>query len=94
MKFVATIAYDQDHGRRDAASAAHRAYLRGLLDNGRLFAAGPYAADAGAVWIYEAETNSDAEQVLRDDPFYDAGVFASWQIRPLAYWSAKPHKGP
>jgi hypothetical protein len=58
-----------------------------------LFAAGPFTDDSGALWIYEAETLDQAENRIEDDPYHAAGVILKWQIHPLAYWSAKEHKG-
>ncbi len=93
MKFAAIIEYGEDKESIEAFGPAHRTYLRGLLASGRLVAAGPFADDAGALWVYEAETREAAEALLRDDPYTAAGVFATWRIRPMAYWSAKAHKG-
>ena len=89
MKFVAIIDYTSDKAAIKAAGSAHREYFRGLLDSGHLFAAGPLADDAGALWIYEAETPSEADKRVRDDSYNAAGVFLKWQIHPVAYWPAK-----
>ncbi len=93
MKFAAIIEYGDDaHGLR-ANHPAHRAYLRTFLDNGQLRAAGPFADDAGALWVLEAETLEAAEKIVSGDPFVGAGVITSWRIRPIAYWSAQEAKG-
>lgn len=89
MKFVALIHYVQDSEKRQAFFTQHRVYLHGLLDNGRLSAAGVLADGAGAVWVYDADTLDDARDVLENDPFNAAGVFTSYDLRPLEYWSAK-----
>ncbi len=93
MKFAALITYGPDKKAAKDVFPGHRAYLRSLLDDGRLAAAGPLADGAGALWVFEAETLADADAVVRGDPSHAAGVFAAWQIHPLAYWSAKEAKG-
>ena len=93
MKFVAIIDYASNKAAVEAAGSTHRDYFRGLLDSGHLFAAGPLADDAGALWIYEAETPSEADKRVRDNPCNAARVFLKWQIHPVACWSAKAHKG-
>ncbi len=89
MIFAAIIEYSPDKGKIAATFPAHRQYLRTLLDGGRLLAAGPFAEDAGALNIYEAGSLEQVDGWLRADPFHAALVSVRWQIRPLAYWSAK-----
>jgi uncharacterized protein YciI len=85
MKFAAVIEYVQDPARIEAARPAHRQYLRGLLEGGKLAASGPFTDAPGALIVYEAATAEEAEQTLRNDPFHTAGVFVRWTIRP---WNA------
>ena len=85
MIFAAVITYT-DKAAIKAAAAAHRQYLRGLLHDGSLLAAGPFPHLGGALWVFEAETPEAAETTVRADPSLEA---ARWQIHPLAYWSAK-----
>lgn len=89
MKFAAVIEYNRDEDRIKAHFPAHRQYLRTFLENGQLLAAGPFADDCGALTIYEADTAEQVEGWIRGDPFHAAGIITSWQVRPLAYWSAK-----
>ena len=93
MKFVAIIDYSSDQAAIKTVGPAHRDYFRGLLASGHLLGAGPLADDAGAVWVYEAETPAEAEQRIQDDPYNAAGVFSKWQIHAVAYWSAKASQG-
>ena len=93
MKFVAVIDYVQDAEKRQATHAQHRVYLRGLLDDGRLAAAGVLADGAGAVWVYDADTLDGARALIEDDPFHAAGVSTTYDLRPLEYWSAKAAVG-
>ena len=93
MKFAAIIEYAPDAERVQSLHPAHRDYLRRFLENGQLRAAGPFADDAGALWVLDAESAEAAEQIVQGDPYVAAGVIASWKIRPLAYWSAQEAKG-
>ncbi len=93
MKFAAIIEYAPDQKKLQAEHAAHREYLRRFLENGQLRAAGPFADDAGALWVLDAETAEAAEAIVQGDPYVAAGVLVRWQIRPFAYWSAQEAKG-
>ena len=93
MIFAATIEYSQDKEKVKALHPAHRDYLRIFLENGQLRAAGPFAEDAGALWILDAEDAEAAQKIVQEDPYVAAGVIVSWKVRPLAYWSAQQAKG-
>jgi uncharacterized protein len=93
VKVAVTIEYLPDKGRLQDAFQQHRGYLRTFLENGTLRAAGPFADDSGALWVLDVETIEEAEQIVRGDPAVAAGVFVSWKIRPLSYWSAQESKG-
>ena len=93
MKYAAIIEYGEDKGALKAHHPAHRAYLRTFFDNGQLRAAGPFANEAGALWVLDADSAEAAEQIVRGDPLVEAGVITSWTVRPMAYWSAQEVKG-
>ena len=93
MKFAAIIEYGEDKGALKSNHAAHRTYLRTFLENGQLRAAGPFADDAGALWIIDAADAAAAETIVKGDPLVEAGVITSWKVRPIAYWSAQEAKG-
>ena len=93
MKYAAIIEYGDDKDRLKANHPAHRTYLRTFLENGQLRAAGPFADDAGALWVVEADSKAAASEIVRNDPLVGAGVITSWTVRPIAYWSAKEAKG-
>ena len=93
MKFVALIDYVQDEEKRKATHAEHRVYLRSLLEDGRLAAAGVLADGAGSVWVYDADSLEDARALIEDDPFHAAGVSTTYDLRPMEYWSAKAAVG-
>ena len=82
MMYAASIEYLQDAAVVDAHRPAHRAYLTSLLDQGQLFASGPYADGTGALIVYQADSADAAEALLKADPFHTAGVFLRWTLRP------------
>ncbi|WP_263384841.1 YciI family protein [Granulicella arctica] len=92
MKFVAIIEYGDTEKVREL-HPVHREYLRRFLENEQLRAAGPFANDEGALWVLDAETAEAAEEIVKGDPYVEAGAIVSWKIRPLAYWSAQQAKG-
>ncbi len=82
VKYAAIIEYSPDVERVQTVRPTHRAYLSTLKDEGKLFASGPFADGSGALIIYEADSPEEAEQLLLNDPFNEAGVFLAWRIRP------------
>ena len=90
MKYAASIEYSQDTALVEAHRPAHRAYLTKLLDEGKLFASGPYADGSGALIVYEADTPEAADALLKADPFHAAGVFLTWTVRPWKVIFQKP----
>ena len=93
MIFAAIIEYSNNANEVKALHSVHRQYLRSFLENGQLRAAGPFAEEAGALWVLDAETLEEASDIVKGDPYVEAGVIVSWQIRPLSYWSAQEAKG-
>jgi uncharacterized protein YciI len=61
MKFAAIIEYGDDKAGLKANHLAHQTYLRTFLETGQLLAAGPFADDAGVLWVLDAETAEAAE---------------------------------
>jgi uncharacterized protein len=90
MKFAATIEYSRDAAKIAANRPAHREYLKSLLDSGHLVISGPFTDDSGGLLVYEAESQEQAEALLRADPFAKAGVFMTWTIRGWKVVMANP----
>ena len=76
--FAVTYRYTDDVTTRDDNRTQHRDYLRGLAVQGRLLVSGPYGPDddAGALLLFSAESRSQVEALIRDDPFTVHGVIA------------------
>jgi uncharacterized protein YciI len=81
MKYAAVIEYIPDAEKVQSIRPRHREYLSGLKETGKLFASGPFVDGSGALIIYEADSAQQAEDLLTNDPFYQAGIFEAWVIR-------------
>jgi len=79
--FAAVLEFADDHERRLATRPTHRAYLRSLLDAGKLRISGPFADETGALIVYEAESLDEAQALLDADPYRQEGVIADARIR-------------
>jgi uncharacterized protein YciI len=82
MKFAAIAVYTPDAATITKARPAHRDYLAGLIQQGKLVISGPFTDDRGGLLIYEADTSAEVEKLIAGDPFATQGVFVSWEIRP------------
>lgn len=82
MKYAAIARYTPDAATIAKARPAHREYLTGLIQQGKLVMSGPFSDDRGGLLIYEAESPEEVERLVTEDPFSAEGVFVSWEIRP------------
>ena len=82
MKYAAFHQYTTDLALTAATRPAHREYLTSLIEKDQLVAAGPFLDDSGALIIYEAESPEAAEALIKADPFFAAGVFQTWTLKP------------
>lgn len=73
-RFALILSFTKDNERRLQVRPAHRDYLRGLFEQGRLEMSGPWANDTGGLVIYLAEDEADARAMLADDPYTKEGV--------------------
>jgi len=61
----------------------HRDFLRGLLDQGIVLAAGAYTdGPAGALLIFRADSAEQVTGLLAADPFQQLGLVQDCLIRP------------
>lgn len=61
----------------EAITEAHRAYLRGLKEQGLLLASGPLDPRTGGMFllrVQDANPLADLDAVRNGDPFYQAGL--------------------
>ncbi len=68
MKFAVVIEYEADKKRLKPFTRLIGEYLRRFLENGQLRAAGPFAEDAGALWISDAESAEAVEESSKEIP--------------------------
>jgi uncharacterized protein YciI len=79
--------------RRLSVRAAHVARLQQLQDEGRLLLAGPYpavdsndpgpAGFTGSLIVAEFDSLEDAQTWAKADPYVEAGVYASVNVKPF-----------
>lgn len=79
--------------RRLSVRARHLARLQGLQNEGRLLLAGPYpavdsndpgpAGFTGSLIIAEFESLEDAQSWANADPYVEARVYASVNVKPF-----------
>lgn len=84
--FAVHYTYDEQSDARAEHLAAHRAFLRDLLDEGILLAGGAYRDEPpGALLLFRADTAADVGDILDRDPYRHEGLVAAREIR---LWSA------
>ncbi|HIZ35963.1 MAG TPA: hypothetical protein H9815_09305 [Candidatus Ruania gallistercoris] len=81
--FAVEYTYDPDRGEdMDRIRPGHRAFLRSLLEQGRLLASGPWVGEEpGALLLVLAEDEAAVEQLLDADPFQQAGLITGRRVR-------------
>ena len=80
-KFAVILTYSDANEKRQAVRPSHRDYLRGLVDQGKLLHAGPFADDSGSLIVYEAGSADEVQAILNDDPFSKEGIITDSVIR-------------
>ena len=58
----------------------HRVWLQELADDGVLVASGPYLDGAGALLIFQAESETALQEILKQDPISVGGGVAGLKI--------------
>ena len=79
--FVALLEFAEDEDLRLRTRPRHREYLKGLLASGKLRLSGPWADDTGALLVYQADDQAEAEALLAADPYRQEGVLADARIK-------------
>lgn len=80
-KFAAVLTYTSDAGRIAEFRPSHVEYLRSLLDDGKLYKAGAFHDDSGALIIYDAQDLAEAQVILANDPFSKTGVITDVTLK-------------
>jgi uncharacterized protein YciI len=68
-----TFSDDMTEDEREIAQA-HVAYLRKLLDDGRLILAGPSLSPLFGIVVLEADDEHHARRIVSADPFVSSGL--------------------
>jgi hypothetical protein len=79
--YTATLKYTDDAEKIGQVRPTHRAYLKTLVDSGKLHESGPFTDDSGALIIYNAESESEAQELLAHDPFTTEGVIVEATVK-------------
>jgi len=79
-RFAVELVFGPDREKRLAVRPEHREYIASLAEKGVILASGPYADDAGALIIYEADDEASLKEIIAADPYTPANV-AEWTIR-------------
>ncbi|MBL8821314.1 MAG: hypothetical protein JNJ77_01910 [Planctomycetia bacterium] len=82
MLFAVLYEYKNDPALISSVRPEHRQYLQKLLEQGSLMASGPLLDDSGALIIYQADNEPAVQQLIKNDPFHQHGIFRQWQIKP------------
>ena len=84
MLFV-IIGHDGPDGARLRPSVrpAHLENLKPLIDQGRLVIGGPFTDGSGSLMIVEMETEAEAVEFIRNDPYMKQGVFERFEVKPF-----------
>lgn len=91
MKFV-IIGYDGPEGeaKRKVYRSAHLSNLESLDRQGQVVLAGPFTDRTGSLLVLEFETQEEAEDFARHDPYTVHGVFDRIEIHPFKQVLPKP----
>lgn len=84
MKFV-ILGYDGPDGEalRKIHRPAHLANLEPLAQQGRVILAGPLTDKTGSLMVLEFESQAEAEQFAKQDPYMVNGVFERVEVHPF-----------
>ncbi len=84
MKYFAVFLPMKDEEKSKQYRPEHLAYLQGKLDEGYIFAKGPFVDGTGGLVIYKANTIEEAEEIVKQDPYVINGArgykIHEWQM--------------
>lgn len=80
--YAVTYSYAEgSDAARDEHRPAHKDFLAGLHDSGRLRVSGPVDGGSGALLVLEGASAEEIARVLDDDPFRRTGLIGDRTIR-------------
>ena len=68
----------------------HRKYMFGLLDQGKVVAAGSFPNNSGGLYLYEVESQEAAEHLMTADPYFLGNAIAEYHIAEWEVHGANP----
>jgi uncharacterized protein YciI len=74
--FTVETTYVDDADKLAESRPRHRAYLRELVEQGTVAAAGPWADDSAGFAIYRVADRAELDRLLAEDPYTVDGVAA------------------
>jgi len=78
--FAVETTYTHDVDALAASRPRHREYLRALVADGRVAAAGPWTDDSAGFAIYRVTDRAELDRLLDEDPYTTEGVAAARTI--------------
>jgi uncharacterized protein YciI len=78
--FAVTYGFIPDSDARDRVRPEHREFLH---DQDGLLLSGPCEGDAALI-IFEAKSTEEVEEILDDDPYFEAGLISE---RTIVEWT-------
>jgi uncharacterized protein len=71
-----------DPDARARVRPEHLAYMQSLAQEGTVVLAGPVGDGSGAMVVLRVDSEEEAQQIVKDDPYTAAGVGADHVLRP------------
>ncbi len=72
-----------DSKKDEEVLAEHKAYLQKYLEEGTIYAKGPFSDHSGGLIVYKTETEGEALDIANNDPVVREGsrkmIFKAWK---------------
>jgi hypothetical protein len=78
--FTVETTYVDDRDKLADSRPRHREYLRELVEQGKVGAAGPWADDSAGFAIYRVADRAELDRLLAEDPYTVDGVAAGRRV--------------
>ncbi|MGX7823902.1 YciI family protein [Actinokineospora sp. 24-640] len=79
--FTVDTTYAEDRALLDAVRPAHREWLAGYVEAGRVLGGGPWADGSGGFVVMAAADRAELDEILAADPYTTEGVAAGRVVR-------------